>query len=305
MKNLSLAMLAFLLWAAFALLFHQYASNSICGDCATSHDKNKSEQSQINQKTKIDEIVEEISEPTFSIMSTNDLSIFNFPKPFSINSKNGEVFVPSESINFKDSVYNYLNVNQDKELLVTAKFLASENNANSEIQFGNDRTQFLKDILVKAGVNPDKIVLKTIPSEFNYDENGNYYDGISMMFQNVSNNRSLKIEEGIANKTLYSDFAIKEFKPDRKLKAYTIELKNYLAKYPNKKIYVEGHTDSIGNDNYEFGLDRANNVKNYLISQGISPAIIKVSSKGETEPVASNNTEEGKAKNRRIEITIK
>jgi len=301
MKKFWLAFIVFLFWAVLALLFHQYVSNSICGDCATAHNL------KVGHSTTNEEINTLIEEPkaAFSIMAADGSSIVNFPKGFTLNSSNGTIEIPDELASFKDSIYNYLNANQGKELLLSVKHLASEVDEDKGIHLGKSRSQFLKNILIKAGVNPDRIVPKTVLSEFSYDENGQYFDGISMLFQNISDNRISEIEAGISNKTLYADFAQAEFKPDRTLTAYTIELKNYLQKYPDKKVIVTGHTDSVGVNNYQWGLDRANNVKNYLVSQGVSAGIIEIVSKGETEPVASNSTEEGRAKNRRIVLTIK
>ena len=301
MKKFWLAFLFFLLWALFALVFHQFVSNSICGDCATAHNVNQSHATEQEETSALDRS----PKAAFSIMTADGSSIFNFPKGFTINSKTGEVVIPDELKGFKDSIYNYLNENQDKELLLSVKHLASEVDDSGGIHLGKSRAAFLKNLLVKAGINADRIVPKTVVSEFSYDENGNYLNGISLLFQNIPEERLKEVEAGISNKTLYADFAQAEFKPDRMLAAYTLELKNYLEKYSGKKVIVTGHTDSIGVNNYQWGMERANNVKGYLVSQGISGDIIEVISKGETEPVATNLTEEGRAKNRRIVITIK
>lgn len=71
-------------------------------------------------------------------------------------------------------------------------------------------------------------------------------------------------------------------------------------------IDVVGHADSRGADAYNLDLSvrRAVTVKSYLESKGISPAIIFASGKGETQPVASNDTAEGRAQNRRVDITV-
>ncbi|MDO1500605.1 OmpA family protein [Winogradskyella maritima] len=71
-------------------------------------------------------------------------------------------------------------------------------------------------------------------------------------------------------------------------------------------ITVEGHTDSIGSNAYNQGLGmrRAQAVKDYLVSKGLSENLITITSEGETEPVASNNTDAGRAQNRRSEVTI-
>ena len=71
-------------------------------------------------------------------------------------------------------------------------------------------------------------------------------------------------------------------------------------------INVIGHTDSMGSEEYNQGLSerRAMAVKEYMVSEGIDATIIDVSGKGESEPVASNDTDEGRALNRRVEIHV-
>lgn len=71
-------------------------------------------------------------------------------------------------------------------------------------------------------------------------------------------------------------------------------------------VNVVGHTDSIGTEEYNqaLSLRRATTVKDYLVGEGVDPGIIDVSGKGETDPVASNATAEGRAQNRRVDISI-
>ncbi|TEA74209.1 outer membrane protein OmpA [Allopusillimonas ginsengisoli] len=71
-------------------------------------------------------------------------------------------------------------------------------------------------------------------------------------------------------------------------------------------LIATGHTDSIGTEEYNMGLSqrRANAVKDYLVGKGIPADRIYVEGKGETSPVASNSTREGRAQNRRVEIEI-
>ncbi len=72
-------------------------------------------------------------------------------------------------------------------------------------------------------------------------------------------------------------------------------------------LRIEGYTDSKGSDNYnlKLGEKRARTVSNYIISQGINKKRIEVVSFGEANPIASNETEAGRAANRRVEIKIK
>jgi len=71
-------------------------------------------------------------------------------------------------------------------------------------------------------------------------------------------------------------------------------------------IRVIGHTDSDGTEKYNMGLSirRAEAVRNYMVSEGVAASIIKVSGEGETSPVASNATPEGRAQNRRVDIYV-
>ena len=79
-----------------------------------------------------------------------------------------------------------------------------------------------------------------------------------------------------------------------------------LAAYPKTYIDVLGHTDSDGSDAYNQGLSerRARAVGDYLSAHQVKPARIAIRGYGESQPIASNMTEEGKAKNRRVEIRI-
>jgi outer membrane protein OmpA-like peptidoglycan-associated protein len=79
-----------------------------------------------------------------------------------------------------------------------------------------------------------------------------------------------------------------------------------LNQYPDTLIRVEGHTDSRGSDEYNMDLSkrRANNVKTLLVMRGVAENRIEVAGYGKTMPVATNDTEAGRQKNRRVEIRI-
>jgi len=74
-----------------------------------------------------------------------------------------------------------------------------------------------------------------------------------------------------------------------------------------KSVQLTGHTDADGDQasNEQLGLKRANRGKTYLMERGVPEDKISVASKGKLEPLADNSTEEGKQKNRRVEIVIK
>ena len=72
------------------------------------------------------------------------------------------------------------------------------------------------------------------------------------------------------------------------------------------KLEIKGHTDNVGSESYNQKLseERANSVKTYLISKGIEGSKITSSGFGLSKPIASNDTADGRAKNRRVEFII-
>lgn len=87
-----------------------------------------------------------------------------------------------------------------------------------------------------------------------------------------------------------------------------------LAPFQQTQIIVIGYTDNVpvgpelmqqGIDNNEqLSLRRAQTVAQFLISQGVNPALVSAQGRGEADPIASNNTAQGRADNRRVEITL-
>ena len=79
-----------------------------------------------------------------------------------------------------------------------------------------------------------------------------------------------------------------------------------LVKYPDTVIQVEGHTDSTGTESYNMDLSarRAEAVKNLLVQKGVDPSRVLSMSFGESKPIASNNSDYGRAQNRRVEIKV-
>lgn len=84
------------------------------------------------------------------------------------------------------------------------------------------------------------------------------------------------------------------------------QLAGTLQRYPQSYVDVVGHTDSTGSDTYNQQLSeqRAQSVANYLRSRGVTPARIAAYGLGETQPIATNATSEGRQANRRVEVRI-
>ena len=84
------------------------------------------------------------------------------------------------------------------------------------------------------------------------------------------------------------------------------ELVAYMNRKDDERIELGGHTDNVGSakSNLVLSEARANTVRNYLIQKGIDPSRIIAKGYGLSKPIADNRTEDGRAQNRRTEVTV-
>jgi outer membrane protein OmpA-like peptidoglycan-associated protein len=100
------------------------------------------------------------------------------------------------------------------------------------------------------------------------------------------------------------DFNKYTLKPEAREKLAKVS--GILLSYPNLKLQVEGYTDSIGSDDYNQKLSeqRADGVRDYLVSQSVPDNNISARGFGKSDPVADNSTSQGRAENRRVELVV-
>lgn len=84
------------------------------------------------------------------------------------------------------------------------------------------------------------------------------------------------------------------------------KLVSFLDQYPDQRVLIEGHTDNVGNADYNqrLSLQRAESVKQYLTQRGTASRRLSVSGQGMQRSIASNNTATGRQQNRRVEVVI-
>ena len=116
-----------------------------------------------------------------------------------------------------------------------------------------------------------------------------------------------RVGEGIAitfDSGLLFGFDSSEIQPDSR--ENLTQLAASLNEYPDSDIVIVGHTDSRGSEEYNLGLSnrRSEAAKTYLVSQGIPSSRIQAQGRGELEPIADNDLEEGRDQNRRVEVGI-
>lgn len=125
--------------------------------------------------------------------------------------------------------------------------------------------------------------------------------------QNIPGATIQRVGEGIAvtfASGILFPFNSTEILPDGRSNLQV--LANSLQKYPNSDILVVGHTDSVGTDSYNQDLSqrRALAAGNYLQTLGVPASRLRTTGKGESEPIQPNDTDAGRAQNRRVEIAI-
>lgn len=116
-----------------------------------------------------------------------------------------------------------------------------------------------------------------------------------------------RVGEGIA--VTFASGILFPFNSDQVLPAGRENLRQLaqsLQKYPGTQVLIVGHTDNVGSDAYNQALSqrRADSARSYLVSMGIEGNRIRTEGRGESEPIASNETESGRSQNRRVEVAI-
>ena len=125
--------------------------------------------------------------------------------------------------------------------------------------------------------------------------------------QSIAGAKVERVGEGIEvtfDSGLLFDFDSDRIKPEAAKNLQ--ELAKSLNKFGNSNLMIVGHTDSQGEDAYNMALSvrRANAASAYLQSQGVPASRISTAGRGESEPVASNDTDAGRQQNRRVEVAI-
>jgi OOP family OmpA-OmpF porin len=142
-------------------------------------------------------------------------------------------------------------------------------------------------------------------------------DGVADFLDLCPNEKGTKENQGCATKTNNNDLILPEVSNllfdlgksniKNKYKNVLDGLVKTMKASPNMRVTISGHTDNSDTDklNNALSAERAENVKNYLVAKGIDASRLTTKSYGSRKPVASNETEEGRTQNRRVEFSVK
>ncbi len=185
-------------------------------------------------------------------------------------------------------------------LEITGQYRADEVNSTTFENLGIARANDVAN-LFKPPLTDDRIQLKgQLENAADSDRTSLFK---SVAFRNLKNTEAIK---EIDDKTLiYFPFNSVDRLQDSEIEAYLNDVADRV-KRTGERIRLTGHTDNVDSVtfNQTLGMRRANIVKRYLISKGVNSSKIITQSKGEIQPVATNDTSAGRAKNRRTELQI-
>lgn len=209
---------------------------------------------------------------------------------------------------FLDSVAALLLAVPGRRLTVTGLYAPQERGKSYGFfeNYGTARADELRRLLVSRGVeetrisldhnlSSDSLLREPILFSLFYDAAGipEGYEKVQFSFTNMTFSD--------ANFAFNSD----EFNPGEAFVAYADSVKTYLQLNPDRRLSIVGHTDDKGSDKYNLGLGlrRAKSAKGYFQRLGVTGEINTLS-EGKRKPVATNETDEGRQKNRRVNFIL-
>ncbi|HFC00141.1 MAG TPA: hypothetical protein ENJ53_04995 [Phaeodactylibacter sp.] len=207
---------------------------------------------------------------------------------------------------FLDEIAAYMIDNEDKKLKITGRYLESEEDitVGSYENLGIARAAAIEKELLGLGIPDDRISIT-----YSMVEGEELTEPIVFEILEASNNELEDVQFTFTNMTfLESNFKFDSdvFEPRAAFLTYADSMKTYFELNPDKTLLIIGHTDKIGKQTYnkDLGYRRANSAKQYLVNKIGIQNEIKIKSMGEKQPMATNKTEAGRSKNRRINLVI-
>ncbi|MCB0551911.1 MAG: OmpA family protein [Phaeodactylibacter sp.] len=189
-------------------------------------------------------------------------------------------------------------------LKVTGKYFEEEGKAEGFDNLGFARATQVRELLGKA--LPDgRFEFRAQTMDEREGVRQNPFDAFSYEWVEPEATVSETVEELEDRIIMRFPYGSTEKEYDAKVEEYLDKLAERVKK-TGEKITLTGHTDNSGSEefNIKLGQGRANGIRNLLVKKGVPAALITVSSKGESQPVASNDTEAGQRENRRVELRL-
>lgn len=288
----AVALITFLLFLVYALFVRWYFVCEIRGLCG----KQATSEAPVDNRLK----TLTLEEGDSILLSGYDQFAFDSASVAPRLNDNNQLFI--------DTLAALLKADTGKNLKITGRYLPGEKELRPGGFFENigvARADRVRRLLMRRGIPERRMTLDNGPATdpglleplafelYKMQQTPGEYENLQFVFTNMTFSD--------ANFAYNSD----EFKPGDAFTHYADSVKTYLGLNEGKKMTIIGHTDNIGSDRYnqELGLRRAKSARDYFKKLGVSNEI-KVESKGKKRPAASNNTPEGRQKNRRVNFIL-
>ena len=216
--------------------------------------------------------------------------------PLLFNWSDGKTVTDNTWTNKKQAVLDDLKEGQKLE--ITGQYRSDEVNGSSFENVGVARAHETRKLF--SDLPDDRFILLGKLVDDKVDKTGLF---ASATFANRTVNKSIK--ETADGTQIYFPFNSTNKLNDSTVERYLDDVAERV-KASGERIRLTGHTDEIGSSesNVSLGQKRSDIVKRYLMSKGVASAKITAQSAGETKPIASNSSSDGRAKNRRTELQI-
>ncbi len=237
-----------------------------------------------------------------------DSTILSGYEEFAFDSASVYPLLSSDNVAFIDTVATIFEADTLARLTIVGFYRPSEQ-ATADGFFENlglARADAIRNLLTARGLAQDRISLdhgiaasEALGEPIMFDayypvsSNEGDYERLAFTFTNMT----------------FSDanFAFNSavFEPGGAFLAYADSVRTYLQLNPEQELTIIGHTDNVGDNSYNqgLGLDRAKSARTYFQERGVTNTI-EVDSRGETEPAATNQTAQGRQKNRRVNFVL-
>ncbi len=209
------------------------------------------------------------------------------------------------------SLKGFLADNANKVINITGYYKSNETNSTMYPNLGLARANAVKNHFVENGISSTQINTLSALMDDMVAKDNVYLGPVAYSLEDKAADADDELqalyEKIKANPlVLYFDTAEASINLSAEQRQKVADISRYLDKVTDAKALVVGHTDNTGvaASNMKLGQNRADFAKNYLMTNGIAAAKISASSKGQTQPIESNATEEGRSKNRRTVITL-
>jgi outer membrane protein OmpA-like peptidoglycan-associated protein len=194
----------------------------------------------------------------------------------------------------------------DNQLLSIIGYAHPEELKQGSVNIGLGRAQALKQLLIDAGVAPDRMAVMYASLPDSAAKQGEIIKNpVLLRLVTLDKNRSLSLEKDIP--AFHFEQNSSELKLDETRRAFLEQVILYLKMNSDRSVQLIGHTSLQGDeaDNLKLGMERAQALKEYLVLFGAPDNQIKVDSRGEAEPlIAPEQLEADRRKNRRVELAF-